>query len=92
MLMDAGLPETSIQVEHHTRTLPQGEHILQPVITDFYIYLFLFPDWAVKGLVLVICVLRCLLVGRPTQRHYWNWVIYDLWPGSANISTVGHTA
>lgn len=66
---------------------PKANTSLQPVITDFCIYLFLFPDWAVKGLVLVICVLKCLLVGRPPQRHCWNWVMYDLWPGSANIST-----
>lgn len=47
-----------------------------------YLFIRSFPDRAVKGLVLAICTLRLLLVGRPTQRQSWNWVLElgDMWP------------
>lgn len=39
--MDTGLPETSVQVEHRTRTPPQAEHI-PPACHHGLLYLFVF--------------------------------------------------
>lgn len=47
--MDAGLPETSVQVEHCTRALPQGKHIPLAIFTDFCIYLYVGFRPGIKG-------------------------------------------
>lgn len=44
-----------------------------------YLFVCLFPDWAIKGLVLAICVLRYLLVSGQTHKET-PLELGDMWP------------
>lgn len=78
LLMDAGLPETSIQVEHCTRALSQGKRIPPAVFTDFCIYLYVGFGPGSKG---PFSVNPCTKTFAGGQTHTDTLLeLGDMWP------------